>query len=140
VGIWHPKHECNQGTLWRSAYAFGASFIFTVGPRFAKQPGDTPRAWKHVPVFRFTDLEDLKQHLPYDCPLVGVELDPGAVTLQEFKHPERACYLLGAEDHGLSPGVRRACHRLVYVPGASICLNVAVVGSILMYDRARRLM
>lgn len=31
IGIYHPKTEMNMGTLWRSAYQLGASYIFTIG-------------------------------------------------------------------------------------------------------------
>jgi len=34
--------------------------------------------------------------------LVCVELDERATPIQEFKHPQQAIYLLGAEDHGLT--------------------------------------
>ena len=50
------------------------------------------------------------------------------------EHPERAAYLLGAEDHGLSPAVLAMCHRIVVLPGRH-CLNVAVAGSLILYDR-----
>jgi hypothetical protein len=29
IGIYHGKTEENIGTLWRSAYAYGADFVFT---------------------------------------------------------------------------------------------------------------
>ncbi len=135
VGIYHPKHEVNQGTLWRSAFAFGANFAFTVGQRFKKQASDVPRAWHHVPMYHYRDLDDLVEHLPHDCMLVGVELDERSHPLDRFVHPERCCYLLGAEDHGLPPAVIERCHALVQVPGLKTCLNVATAGSLVMYDR-----
>ena len=138
IGIFHPKHEVNQGTLWRSAYAFGASFCFTVGPRFRKQAADTPDAWKHIPMYRFETVEDLKSHLPFSCPIVGIELHERSRPLHTFTHPERACYLLGAEDHGLPANVLEACHHLVQIDGLRMCLNVAVAGSMVLYDRVSR--
>lgn len=138
IGIFHPKSECNQGTLWRSAWAFGADFIFTVGARFKKQASDTPKAHLHVPMYHYLDLADLMQHLPYNCPLVGVELADRARGLKEFCHPERACYLLGAEDHGLPPAVMDSCHLLIQIEGAAQCLNVATSGSIVLYDRVSK--
>jgi tRNA G18 (ribose-2'-O)-methylase SpoU len=70
--------------------------------------------------------------------LVGVELDPRAKKLHQFRHPERACYLLGAEDVGLNAAERDRCHKLVEIDGPSQCLNVAVTGSIVLYDRIRQ--
>lgn len=134
IGIWHPKHEDNVGTLWRSAYALGAAFVFTVGRRFREQASDTTKAWRQIPMFNFRSLDDLREHLPHSCALVGVELDDRATRLEGFAHPPRAVYLLGAEDHGLSDEVRQRCHRIIQLPGTE-CLNVAVAGSIVMYDR-----
>lgn len=136
IGIYHPKFECNAGGLWRSAFAFGASFVFTVGRRFKREAADTPKTWQSVPMFNFEDLDDLKKHLPYGCTLVGVELDDSAVPLNRFAHPERACYLLGAEDHGLPPKVMQACHRIVQIPDLKVCLNVSTTGSLVMYHRS----
>ncbi len=134
IGIWHPKTEENVGTLWRSAHAMGAAFTFTVGRRFREQATDTTKAWRTLPMFNFKTLDDLREHLPHSCALVGVELDEKATRLEAFSHPPRAVYLLGAEDHGLSDEVRHQCHRIVQLPGRE-CLNVAVAGSIVMYDR-----
>lgn len=135
IGIYHGKHEENQGTLWRSAYNFGAAFIFTIGKRFQKQAADTPKAYHHVPMYNYVDMEDFTRHLPHACPIVAVELTEDATPLDRFCHPERCIYLLGAEDHGLPQNVLGWCHHRVIVPGAKNCLNVATAGSIVMYDR-----
>lgn len=135
IGVWHAKTPQNLGTLLRSAHAFGAAFVFTVGARWPKQSSDVWQSWKHVPVYQHDDLDSLIAHLPYSCPLVGVELTEGARELPGFSHPERACYLLGAEDHGLSRAAIERCHAVVRIPGAAACLNVASAGSILMFHR-----
>lgn len=135
IGISHPKTEVNFGTLLRSAHAFGAAYVFTVGRRFHKQASDVRQSWKHLPVFEYANVSDLRESLPYSCPLIGIELDERAKPLPQFSHPERACYLLGAEDHGLSPKERSQCHALIQIPGASKCLNVASAGTVIMYDR-----
>lgn len=134
-GVYHPKWEVNIGTLWRSAHAFGASFLFTVGRRYSGQNADTTKAWRHVPLWHFDTIESLVANLPYSCPLIGVELDELADSLPSFSHPERCCYMLGAEDHGLPPAVRVRCHRLVQIPSVDYCLNVASAGTVVMYDR-----
>ena len=139
IGVMHSKTPQNIGTLLRSAHAFGAAFVFTVGQRYSPQCSDTTKAWRHVPLFAFTSVDDLRHHLPYSCPLIGVELDESATALPRFAHPETACYLLGAEDRGLTADERAACHRLVQIPGAAYCLNVAVAGSVILYDRLRQI-
>jgi len=135
IGIYHVKTHFNIGTLWRSAYIYGADFIFTIGKRYKKQSSDTLRAYKHVPLWNFTTFEDFKDHIPYTAQIICVEIVDGAESLATFKHPERAVYLLGAEDDGL-PEVILKGRKKVCIPSVrSYCLNVAVAGSIIMYDR-----
>jgi tRNA G18 (ribose-2'-O)-methylase SpoU len=138
IGIVNTKRETNIGTLWRSAHNFGAAFIFTVGRRYERQSSDTTKAWRSIPLFNFETLDDLRKHVPYDTQIVGVELDPRAILLPAFAHPRRCVYVLGAEDHGLSPAQRAGCHSLIVVPGAAHCLNVAAAGTVVLYDRIRR--
>ena len=134
IGVSHGKHLANFGTLLRSAHLLGASFVFTVGARFRRQTSDTQKAWRHMPVFEYLTTDDLHAHLPHSAPLIGIELDPRAEPLENFEHPTRAVYLLGAEDHGLSPAERARCHRIVQLPGA-YSLNVAAAGTVVLYDR-----
>lgn len=134
IGVWHPKTEQNIGTLWRSANIMGASFIFTVGKRYKKQCTDTLKTTRHIPLTHYDSIQDLHSHLPHGCQLVGIEILDSAVPLEEFQHPQQVAYLLGAEDHGLPGEVLRKCHQVVRLRGER-CLNVAVAGSIVMYDR-----
>lgn len=134
IGVWHPKREQNIGTLWRSANIMGASFIFTVGRRYKQQNSDTPKTPRHIPLIHYSDIEDLYPHLPHGCRLVGIEILESATALEDFRHPQQVAYILGAEDHGLPGEVLRKCHEIVRLRGDR-CLNVAVAGSIVMYDR-----
>lgn len=134
IGIEQGKCEANLGTLWRTAYTFGAAFIFTIGKRYHPQASDTVKAWRHVPLFTYLTLDECYESMPYDCQLVGIELDDQSTPLDSFTHPQRCVYLLGAEDRGLSKEARWRCHRLVQLPGR-FCLNVAVAGSIALYHR-----
>lgn len=139
IVIWRPKSNINIGTLWRSAFLHDAAFIGTVGARYEHQGSDTPGTPNHVPLIQYADIDDLITHLPHDCPLVAVELDESAKMLPDFWHPPRACYLLGAEDHGLPKSVLDRCHHVVQIPTArDWSMNVAVAGSIVMYDRASK--
>ena len=134
IGISHGKTVQNIGSLWRSAQLFGAAFCFTVGKRYRWQASDTTKAWRHIPLIDFATIDDLRAHVPMDCLLVGVELDARAVPIEEFTHPPRAVYLLGAEDNGLSRAERDACHRLVQLPGER-SMNVSNAGTLTMYAR-----
>ena len=134
IGIYHAKNESNIGTLWRSANILGADFIFTIGKRYSKQCSDTMATPRHIPLFHYEDWEDFLKHIPMGCPICAVELDERAVMLDEYQHPERCIYLLGAEDHGIPSQVLNRCRDVVQIPGKA-CYNVAVAGSIVMYDR-----
>lgn len=112
VGIWHPKFDVNIGTLWRTARLYDVAFVFTVGHRYVPQASDTANTPAHVPLFHYVDIDDLIEHLPAACPLVGVE------------------------DHGLPPAVLDRCHRVVQIPTARPeSMNVAVAGSIVLAHR-----
>lgn len=135
IGIENIKTSANLGTLFRSAHAFGADFIFTIGNRYGSQIGDTGKSWRNIPLFHFRDFQDFEEHTPKDCQLIGVELHKDARDLEKFIHPKRAIYLLGAEDWGLSEEAMNKCHAMVQIDSLTLCLNVATMGSIIMYDR-----
>lgn len=137
IGVERVKTNHNVGTLWRSAYNFGAEFLFTIAGRYRPQASDTFNTPKNVPLFRYADIEQFYGTIPYDCKLVGVELVEGATSLPEYQHPDRCIYLLGPEDGGLSKEAQRRCHDLIVIP-THLCLNVAVAGAVVMYDRCTK--
>jgi len=135
VGIYHAKTEANIGTLWRSAHNFGAAFIFTIGKRYKKQSSDTTKAWKTVPLFHYATFGEFYENIPHDCRLIAIEQSESSKSISSFLHPERAIYLLGAEDHGLPGSIQDDCHAIIHID-TPMCLNVATAGSIIMYDRS----
>lgn len=137
IGVYNGKNEQNIGTLWRSANIMGADFIFTVGKRYKAQCSDTMKTPRHVPLFHYDDWDDFRKHIPYDCPVVAIELDDESVPIKRFVHPERCIYLLGAEDSGIPKHVLDKCQSIVQLPG-DVCMNVSVAGSIVMYDRINK--
>ena len=137
IGIYQGKTEENIGTLWRSAYQLGASGIFTIGRRYRRQSSDTSKAFRHIPLRHYTDYADFTHHRPLGAVLVGVEM--GGIPLKEYVHPEQAIYLLGAEDYGLPEPIREKCNHIVSIESLGLpSYNVAVAGSLVMYDRMIR--
>lgn len=134
IGILHTNDHQNIGTLWRSAFVLGASYIFTVDKKYKRQGSDVKNAWASIPLYHFKTMTDLKNHLPYSTKLVGIEFAETATAIKNFDHPIRAVYLLGSETIGLPPAVMAECHDIVKLPGSQ-SLNVAVAGSLVMYDR-----
>ncbi|MEN8886620.1 MAG: RNA methyltransferase [Winogradskyella sp.] len=134
IGIQNGKTPENLGALWRTAQNLGASFIFTIGNRYAKQASDTHNAVKSMPYFHYDNFDDFFNNLPKGARLVGVELTDTAEALETFHHPRRCVYLLGAEDNGLTNEAIEKSHFLVKF-NSQLSLNVAIAGSIVMYDR-----
>lgn len=134
IGIQNGKTPENLGVLWRSAQNLGASFIFTIGNRYAKQACDTHNAVKSMPYYHYETFDDFFNNIPKGARLVGIELTDKAEPLEGFYHPRRCVYLLGAEDHGLSKQAIEKAHFLVKFK-SKLSLNVSVAGSIVMYDR-----
>ncbi len=138
IGILHSQEEFNVGTLWRSAYILGASFIFTIDRKYKKQASDVTSAWTKIPLYNYSTFEAFRENLPYATQLIGVELCDSAVPLGEFEHPPRAIYLLGNESSGLPGDILSSCNSVVSLPG-HFSLNVAVAGSIIAFDRFNKM-
>lgn len=137
VGILNNIDGLNIGTLWRSAYILGASFIFTIDKKYISQSSDITAAWSKIPLYHYKTFSDFKKHLPFSTKIVGVEMGEKSLSLGLFKHPDMAVYLLGNEQCGLPPSITEQCHELIKLPG-EFSLNVAVAGSIVMYDRINK--
>ena len=135
IGIEGPSKAVNVGTLFRTAHAFGASFVFTVRAQYNPRDGsasdtsDTPGA---VPTYHFADLPAF--HLPLGCRLVGVEIADDAIDLPSFRHPRQAAYIVGSEREGLSPEMQMLCDYVVKIP-TRFSVNLGVAGALIMYDR-----
>eukprot|EP00040_Diaphanoeca_grandis_P024455 m.134355 g.134355 ORF g.134355 m.134355 type:complete len:317 (-) comp29736_c1_seq1:399-1349(-) len=134
IGIYKGKSEENQGTLWRSAYQTGASFLFSIGARFRREYSDTVKSWKRIPFFEYKDFNAFAESAPVGAPWVAVEI--GGEPLESFQHPRQAVYILGSEDTGLPTSLLRACAYHIALPAVhEASYNVAVAGSIILYDR-----
>ena len=134
VGVVNGKSEYNYWTLFRTACTLNADFLFTIGKRYKLHAADTVKSALRIPTYFYEDFDDFNNHRPYNCPLIGIEMDERSKSLHEFRHPKNAIYLLGAEDHGLSPDQMNNCQDLVCLPGEQ-SMNVSVAGSIVLHDR-----
>lgn len=89
-----------------------------------------------MPHYNWASLDDMA--LPGGCKLVGIELLDTAIDLPSFRHPLRAAYVLGPELGSLSEPLLERCDYVVKIP-TSFCVNVAMAGAIVMYDRVKSL-
>ncbi len=138
IGAERISKPLNLGNLVRSAHAFGASFVFTLGahPHAFEFKSDTSKSSDHMPHYHWASAEEMQ--LPEDCRLVGIEFLPEADELPSFPHPLKAAYVLGPELGSLSPELLARCDHLIRIPTA-FCINVAMAGAIVMYDRMKSL-
>jgi len=134
IGAEKISKPMNLGNLFRSAQAFGASFAFTVeAPLPMRQVGsDTSGAFKNLPYYQWDDIASVQ--LPRHCQVVGIELTEDAIELPSFRHPTAAAYFLGPEKGSLSPEALEICDHVIKIP-THFCINVAMAGAIVMYDR-----
>lgn len=135
IGVEGISKAMNVGSLFRTAHAFNASFVFTVDANYERTDGgksDTSDAPGHIPFYSFPDIASMV--LPHDCSLVGVELTDQSIELPSFRHPPQAAYVMGPERGELSPEMTANCEFVVKIP-TQFCVNVGVAGAIVMYDR-----
>ena len=134
IGAEGISKPMNVGNLVRSAHAFGASFLFLVDAHHTIETAhaDTSEAERQVPLYRFDSVDALL--LPRGCTLIGVELLDEAADLPSFRHPLNAAYVFGPERGALSPAMVERCDHVVRIP-TRFCINLAVAGAVVMYDR-----
>ncbi len=134
IGVEGLSKPMNAGNLYRSAHAFGASFVFTVASSYDPdiRKSDTSDVTGQVPFYSFETLESMR--LPEGCALVGVEITDDAIDLPSFRHPRCAAYVLGMERGRLSPELVDCCDHVIKIP-TLFSLNLATAGAIVMYDR-----
>lgn len=137
IGIYQYHHSVNVGSLFRSALAFGANFMFTIGRKYVRQSSDTCNSPRHLPYFHYTSLQEFIYFRPKGSRIVCIETGEHR-ELKDFVHPEQAVYLLGNEVYGIPQDfLSRPDVLKVKIP-SSICLNVSVAGSICIYDRVSK--
>ncbi len=139
IGIHGVNKPFNVGNLFRTANAFGASFVFTVDAKYSKDKGhksDTSKTLEHTPFYAFPTLDDMV--LPKGCQLVGVELTEESIELPSFRHPAQAAYILGPERSSLPYSTLERCDHVIKIP-MKFCVNVGIAGALVMYDRIQSL-
>ena len=131
LALWHVADPGNVGTLLRSADAFGAGVALSSGcadPTGPKALRASMGAVFRVPTVPFDEAPGRRVALvPHGgTPLADVPLD-GEVVL-----------VLGAEREGLPDEVLARCDIRASIPQEGESLNVAMAGTIALYELVRR--
>ncbi len=129
----------NLGTLIRTSDAVGGSGFIFIGGSVDPYDPDVVRAsmgslfnQKFIRT-NFSALRDWVRH--HCCPAIGASPD-GVTDFHQFNYPDFTLLFLGEERQGLTVQQRDLCQHLVRIPmvGTADSLNLAVAGSLLMYE------
>lgn len=134
VALVGTKTPSNVGGAMRACGCYAADFMVLAGVRvrsLSSISSDTQKAWRHIPLIQVVDPFDA---LPYGAQAVAIEIVPGARSLPEFQHPERAMYIFGPEDGSIPPEILKKCSHVVSVP-TRYCMNLAATVNVVLYDR-----
>jgi tRNA G18 (ribose-2'-O)-methylase SpoU len=106
--------------------------------RYKSSSTDTLNVPARIPLIEVNDWNTFVENSPRSAVWVVIEM--GGTPLREFVHPRNAIYILGSEDHGVPTNVLRACREVVSLEAQEYSsYNVAVAGSIVMYDRLTKM-
>jgi len=133
LALWHVADPGNVGTLLRSADAFGAGVALSPGcadPTGPKALRASMGALFRVPLSGFDAPEGRR-----------IALVPrGGTPLPELDLSGDLFFVLGAEREGLPKDVLERCDESASIPqhGDAESLNVAMAGTVALYELARR--
>lgn len=130
LALWRVSDPGNVGTLLRSADAFGAGMMLSAGcadPFGPKALRAAMGSTFRVPLQQF-ELRDA----------VALVAD-GGQPLEDVELKRYATIVVGAEREGLPEDVLAQCAARATIPVQSVeSLNVAMAGTLALYERARR--
>jgi RNA methyltransferase, TrmH family len=138
------RSEGNLGSLIRTSEAVGGAGFILVGPQVDPYSPAVVRASMGAvfgQTFIRTNGRSLRNWVRrHRCRVIGAS-PGGSADLHRFEYPRPTVLVLGEEREGLSPAQSGLCTDFVRIPmvGAADSLNLAVAGSLLMYEvyRAR---
>lgn len=133
LALWRVADPGNVGTLLRAADAFGAGVALSEGcadPTGPKAVRASMGSIFRVPVSGFDEPVGERIAL----------VPSGGIPLPELRLDDDAVLVLGAEREGLPADVLERCEVSVSIaqPGGGDSLNVAMAGTVALYELARR--
>ena len=134
IALSNPKTPTNVGAALRAAGCFGVDAVYYSGERYdraAKFNTDTKNNHRRIPLIA---VNSLVQGIVGDVKRVCVEFAEGAIPLQDYRHPDNACYFFGPEDGTLEQALIDRADDVIYIPTAG-CMNLAAAINVVLYDR-----
>ena len=146
----------NVGSIFRTAEGFGVKKIILSGyTPYPAHEGDT--RLPHIAAKITKDIhktalgaESLVPFINEDKPdfdrlrnegyeIVGLEQDPAAILLSDYKVPEKIALLLGEEVSGITSNLLKECEVVLEIPmkGKKESFNVSVAAGVALYLLSR---
>ena len=135
----------NLGSIFRSALASGFDQVILPRERSAPVTGTVARtsagATAHLRICQVVNLVDtlnrLKEHGFW---IFGAVVEPDAQSIYTADFSGLVCLVIGSEEKGIRPLVRKHCDHVVTIPMHSPfnSLNASVAAAIIMFEIARR--
>jgi len=140
VAIENWQHDFNIGTVVRNANAFLAAEVHIVGKRRWNRRGamvtDRYQHIRHHP----TVAEFVAWAQSNELAIVGIDILPGSLPLENAELPERCVLVFGQEGPGLTDEMQQACHTVYSITqfGSTRSINAGVASGIAMHAWVRR--
>ena len=133
LALWQVGDPGNVGTLLRAADAFGAGVALSEGcadPTGPKAVRASMGSLFGVPLSHFDEPTGMRVAL----------VPTGGIVLPELQLEGDVVLVLGAEREGLPAEVLERCEERASIPqpGGGESLNVAMAGTVALYELARR--
>ncbi len=134
--IGHLKNPGNEGSLIRTAEAFGISIVFVIGKK--KSYSSSKGLERHM---LFKEFKDIEEFIIYcktnNHRIVSIENGVGASKIDEVIYPINPVFVTGHEDTGVPADILKNSSRIVNIPQSNSygrCLNTTVASSIVIND------
>lgn len=140
VAIENWQHDFNIGTVVRNANAFLAAEVHIIGKRRWNRRGamvtDRYLHIRHHPtVAEFANWAEGEA-----LTVLGVDILPGSLPLENTQLPERCVLVFGQEGPGLSPEMQQHCAAVYSIAqfGSTRSINAGVASGIAMHAWVRQ--
>ncbi len=143
VALDHLQDPHNLGAIARSAEAAGASGLMIPTHRAAGLTAAVERAavgaLQYLPVAQAHNLPQALDRCRQDGFWIYGSAGDGEVDYRAASLAERSVLVVGGEERGMGPLVRRHCDQVLRLPlwGRTQSLNASVAAAILIYEWAR---
>jgi tRNA (guanosine-2'-O-)-methyltransferase len=134
------EYPANVGSIFRLADGAGVSELVLTGitPTPPNATIDKVGRFKSLRLpwrFEADPLVAIEGLRSKGYQIVAVELTDDAVPYHQFEFADKACLVVGHEDHGVTKATLAACDAAVFVPmyGKGLSLNVHVALAVVLY-------